>query len=262
MISHRNIISNILAFTCSEQPARDRLGSDHTDVSLCLLPMSHIYGLSVTCHSGTYRGDQLIVLPKFEMTSYLNATTTFKINTLYIVPPIIIAMIKNKQTCDQFDLSSVRVVFTGAAPLGKETADEFQRQYPRIKVLNAYGASEASPMVCGTSELDIWSGSAGSLLPGQEARLVTVEGNEITGYDQPGELWIKGPNVTLGYLKNVAATKETFVEDGRGGRWLCTGDEVVIKRASSGNEHIFIVDRIKELIKVKVRKTSSADPIR
>lgn len=252
MISHHNIISNILQFTTSEQPTREILGANHTDVSMCLLPMSHIYGLQVVCHSSTYRGDQLIVLPKFEMNAYLHATATFKINVLFIVPPIIIAMIKNKRTCDQFDLSSVRVVFTGAAPLGKETADEFQKQYPRIKVLQAYGASEASPMVCGTNELDIWSGSTGTLLPGMEARLVTMQGNEITGYDQPGELWIKGPNVTLGYLKNDTATKETFVEDGKGGRWLRTGDEVVIRKAPSGDEHYFIVDRIKELIKVKV----------
>lgn len=253
MISHRNIIANVLQFVTSEQTTRDKLGPNHTDVQLGLLPMSHIYGLSLVCHSSTYRGDQLIVLPKFDLASYLNAIATYKINILYIVPPIIITMIKNKQTCDRYDLSSVRVVYTGAAPLGRETSDDLQRQYPQFRIMQAYGASEASPAITSTNEQDILSGSSGTLVPGMEARLVSIEGNEITGYDQSGELLVKGPNVTLGYLKNDAATKDTFVMDGEGGRWLRTGDEVLIRKAPSGNEHYFIVDRIKELIKVKVR---------
>ena len=69
----------------------------------------------------------------------------------------------------------------------------------------------------------------------------------MTGYDQPGELVIKSPSVVLGYLNNPKANKETF-DDG----WMRTGDEAVVRRSLQGNEHIFIVDRIKELIKVKV----------
>ena len=81
---------------------------------------------------------------------------------------------------------------------------------------------------------------------------MTPEGNEITGYDQPGELWTKSPSVVLGYLKNDKATKETFVDEPEG-RFMRTGDEAVFRKApTSGNEHIWIVDRIKELIKVKV----------
>jgi acyl-CoA synthetase (AMP-forming)/AMP-acid ligase II len=76
---------------------------------------------------------------------------------------------------------------------------------------------------------------------------VTPEGNEITGYDQPGELLVKSPAVVLGYLNNDRANRETF-QDG----YMRTGDEAVIRKSPSGNEHIFIVDRIKELIKVKV----------
>lgn len=76
---------------------------------------------------------------------------------------------------------------------------------------------------------------------------MSPEGTELTGYDQPGELVVKSPSVVLGYLNNDKANKETF-KDG----WMKTGDEAVIRRAPSGNEHLFIVDRIKELIKVKV----------
>ena len=77
---------------------------------------------------------------------------------------------------------------------------------------------------------------------------MSLEGNEITAYNQPGELVVKSPSVVLGYLNNDKANNETF-QDG----WMRTGDEAVVRKSPKGNEHIFIVDRIKELIKVKVR---------
>lgn len=110
------------------------------------------------------------------------------------------------------------------------------------------GLTETSTVVCSTSPADIWFGSSGSLLPAIEAKVMTIEGTEITGYDQPGELWAKSPSVVLGYLNNDKATRETFVDG-----FMRTGDEVVVKKGPNGHEHIFIVDRIKELIKVKVR---------
>jgi ribosome assembly protein SQT1 len=103
-------------------------------------------------------------------------------------------------------------------------------------------------VVCATKPTDVWFGSSGSLLPGFECKLVSLEGNEITGYDQPGELLVKSPSIVLGYLNNDKANKETF-QDG----YMRTGDEAVFRKAPSGHEHVFIVDRIKELIKVKVR---------
>ena len=109
------------------------------------------------------------------------------------------------------------------------------------------GLTETSTVICSSPPDDIWFGSSGSLLPAVEAKIVSIEGNEITGYDQPGELVVKSPSVVLGYLNNEKANKETF-QDG----WMRTGDEAVVRKGSKGTEHIFIVDRIKELIKVKV----------
>jgi long-subunit acyl-CoA synthetase (AMP-forming) len=106
--------------------------------------------------------------------------------------------------------------------------------------------------VTSTGYDDIWYGSSGSVLPGIECKIVTLEGNEVTGYDQPGELLVKSPSVVLGYLNNEKANKETF-QDG----YMRTGDEAVVRKAPSGYEHVFIVDRIKELIKVKVRYAMS-----
>lgn len=107
--------------------------------------------------------------------------------------------------------------------------------------------TETSTVVLSTAADDIWFGSSGSIIPSVEAKILSIEGVEITGYDQPGELVIKSPSVVLGYLNNEAATKETF-QDG----WVRTGDEAVVRVGPKGTEHVFIVDRIKELIKVKV----------
>ena len=136
-------------------------------------------------------------------------------------------------------------IFTGAAPLGQETAEDLAKIFPTWKIRQGYGLTETCTVVSSSSPDDIWFGSSGSLLPSIECKIVTIEGAEITGYDQPGELLVKSPSVVLGYLNN---DKETF-QDG----YMRTGDEAVFKKGPNGHEHVFIVDRIKELIKVQVR---------
>lgn len=90
-------------------------------------------------------------------------------------------------------------------------------------------------------------------MPAMKAKLINLDGKEIIRYDEPGELLIQSPSLALGYLNNEKSTAETFVHDEQG-RWMKTGDEVIVTKAPSGNDHIVIVDRIKELIKVKVRQ--------
>lgn len=170
------------------------------------------------------------------------------------VPPIIILMTKNAQALKSFDLSCVSSIFTGAAPLGAETAGELQTLFPSWKIRQGYGMTETCTVVSSSSCDDIWFGSAGSLLPGYEAKVVTVEGVEVTGYDQPGELLVRSPSVVIGYLNNPKANAETFVDG-----FCRTGDEVVVRRSPNGHEHIFIVDRIKELIKVKGLQVAPAE---
>ncbi|KAF2152992.1 phenylacetyl-CoA ligase-like protein [Myriangium duriaei CBS 260.36] len=259
MISHRNVIANTLQTNAFDSKWRkESAPADSTDTSkvvLGLLPMSHIYSLIVCCHVSIYRGDAVIILPKFEMTSFLESIARFKIEDLFLVPPIIITMTKSASTLAKYDLSSVKTIFTGAAPLGEETSNELQSQYPKWTVKQGYGLTETSTVVSTQDPSDLWAGSCGSLLPGFECRLVTIEGNEITGYDQPGELWVKGPSVTLGYLNNIKATRETYVDG-----YMRTGDEAVFrKHPKSGNEHLFITDRIKELIKVKGLQVAPAE---
>jgi acyl-CoA synthetase (AMP-forming)/AMP-acid ligase II len=256
MISHYNVIANTLQINTHEdidrQEMKKKTGDEHyTENCLGLLPMSHIYGLIVIAHVGPYRGDGVIVLPKYDFNWLLQSIQDYKIHMLYLVPPMIIHLTKARETCAKYDLSSVRGAFTGAAPLGKETADDLSKMFPKWAVRQGYGMTETATVVCSTMPHDIWFGSSGSLLPGISVRLVTVEGNEITGYDQPGELWVKSPAVVLGYLNNDKANKETFLDEPEG-RYMRTGDEAVIAKSPKGHEHVFITDRIKELIKVKV----------
>ncbi len=114
------------------------------------------------------------------------------------------------------------------------------------------GMTETSVVVSSTSEHDVMPKSSGSLLPGIRAKIVDPNGAEITEHDVSGELLVQSPSVVLGYLNNEKATTETFVHD-EDGRWVRTGDEVLVTKAPSGHEHLVVVDRIKELIKVKVR---------
>ena len=250
MISHVNVIANTMQIRTFEQPGRERLRKArgvevYTENCLGLLPMSHIYGLIVISHVGPYRGDGVVVLPRYDFKQLLQGVQDFKISMLYVVPPMIIHITKAPDVCKQYDLSSVLGLFTGAAPLGKETADELSKHYPSWAIRQGYGLTETSTVVCSTPENDIFLGSSGSLLPGVKVRIVTPEGEEVTEYDRPGELWVQSPSVTLGYLKNESATNETFTNE-KDGRYMRTGDEAVIRKSPQGNEHIFITDRIKE----------------
>ncbi|KAH7358503.1 luciferin 4-monooxygenase [Plectosphaerella cucumerina] len=258
MISHANIMANALQYSTFDTVARTKFGVK-TQAVLGLLPFSHIYGLVVICYSNAYRGDSTIVLPKFELDSFLGAVQEHKIEQLYLVPPIAIQIIRNPDVCKKYDLTSVRYLITGAAPLGPETAEEVNRQYPKWRIGQAYGMTETCTVVCTTSELDIDVGSSGSLVPGCRGKIVDPStGAEITEYNKPGELLVQSPSVVLGYLNNEKATAETFVWQ-NDGRWIRTGDEVLVRKSAAGNEHLVVVDRIKELIKVKGHQVAPAE---
>lgn len=164
MISHRNVICNVLQATAFDSVSRKALQSKFgnetlQDVQLGLLPFNHIYALVLICHAGVYRGDRTVVLPKFEIKSYLNSIHHYRIQTLYLVghqthfdfatsaktltkpqvPPILIMMTKQKQLCEKYNLTSVQSVFTGAAPMGAETADQLLEMFPKWHIRQGYG---------------------------------------------------------------------------------------------------------------------------
>lgn len=138
MISHLNVIANIIQFRNQDQPGRTAQNVV-TQVSLGVLPFSHIYALTLVTQAAQYRGDSVIVLPRFDFGIFLNSIQRFKINQLYVVPPMLIAMISNPGAVAKFDLSSVRSVFSGAAPLGPETIDDILKMFPKWNVCQGYG---------------------------------------------------------------------------------------------------------------------------
>ncbi|KAF4338464.1 hypothetical protein FBEOM_7609 [Fusarium beomiforme] len=256
-ITHVNVIANVMQMTVQSAEGRKAAGVD-TQVQLGLLPLSHIYGLVPIAHWGVYNGDETIILPKFDLKMFLSAIQRFKIEQLALVPPIMIQMISHKAECAKYDLSSVRFIFSGAAPLGKETIHDLNEIWPNWRICQGYGLTETAPVVCSTTELDIDPGSSGPLIPGIKAKLIDAEGKEVTEYNVPGELYVQGPNVVKGYLNNAKATAETFVNHSDG-RWMRTGDEVIVRKSPKGIEHLVIVDRIKELIKVKGHQVAPAE---
>ncbi|KAH8688456.1 hypothetical protein BGZ61DRAFT_533234 [Ilyonectria robusta] len=257
MISHYNVIANTIQKRTYDSVGREAQGIK-TQVMLGLLPFSHIYGLVPIAHVGTYRGDEIIVLPRFELKSFLAAVQKFRIEQISVVPPILIQMLSKRDECAKYDLSSIRFIYTGAAPLGGETVDELLKMFPNRQIGQGYGMTETSTVVVSTSELDTLVGSSGSLLPGIKAKIIDSKGKEVTDYETLGELLVQSSSVVLGYLNNEKATAETFVfhEDGR---WIKTGDEVLVRKSAQGNEHFVIVDRIKELIKVKGHQVAPAE---
>ncbi|KAF5022720.1 hypothetical protein F66182_5268 [Fusarium sp. NRRL 66182] len=253
MISHHNIIAGIIQTRTFDSVSRKADGIE-TQIMLGLLPFSHVFGLMLITHLGAYRGDEIIVMPRFEFESFLGAVSRFKIEQLPIVPPIVIQMLDKRDICQKYDLSSVRFVYTGAAPLGRETVDDLLGLYPKWRL----GMTETSTVFIQSSEHDTQVGTTGSLLPAVKAKIVDTDGSEITNYEKPGELLIQSPTVSLGYFNNPKATAETFFEDGAG-RWIRTGDEVLVRMSDTGNEHFVVVDRVKELIKVKGNQVAPAE---
>lgn len=251
MISHKNVIANVIQLSLFDQVDRDNIAPKHHDIGLGLLSQSHIYSLIIICHVSTYRGDSVIVMSKFDLDTYFATIAKYRINTLYLVPPIIISMINNLQVMRRFDLTAVRRVWVGAAPLASQITTALLSHYPMWKVTLGYGMTETCVVVTSSTPRDIVLGSSGWLLPGFEALLIDDTGAKITDYNKPGEVLVKSPSVVLGYLNNDTANREAFI-DLPEGRFIRTGDIGLFRKAPSGNEHLWIIDRLKELIKVKV----------
>ncbi len=237
MLTHRNLVANMM------QVDAMRHLRDGEDTLIAFLPFFHIYGLTVIMLFGLWAGATIVVMPKFELEPYLDLVERYRATVLHVVPPIVLAMAKSPATKGR-DLSTVRKLFSGAAPLG---ADVIAQCCARMRcfVQQGYGLTETSPATHATPEDGAMKkpGSVGVPLPDTECRVV----NPVTGADagpgEDGELWVRGPQVMRGYLNCPDATRATIDDAG----WLHTGD---IGHADADGD-FFIVDRLKELIKYK-----------
>ncbi|KAK4169041.1 hypothetical protein QBC43DRAFT_296370 [Cladorrhinum sp. PSN259] len=254
MVSHYSMIVNVMQMTTFEGVHSRNPGE--AEPLTGVVPLSHMYGL-VLGHLSAWRGDSFVVFPKFDIQWMLQAVPRYRIQRLYLVPPVIVALVTNPFLLELHDLSSVTSVVNGSALLGKSLAERLLALQPNWKIIAAYGLTESATVATFTSTYDTWTGSSGSLLPSFQARLVGPEGNEIEAFGAPGEILLHSPTLFKGYLGNEEATRNAF--DSRG--WLRTGDVGMFKQSLNGDgaEHLFVLDRLKELIKVKGEQVVPGD---
>ena len=241
MLTHRNLVANV------EQSKRV-IGVAETDRVLAVLPFFHIYGLTVLLNYALGCRASLVTMPRFDLPEFLRIISETKCTWVFIAPPIAVALAKHPLVSD-FDLSSIDVIFSGAAPLDGALAEAVAKRIG-CSVRQGYGMTELSPVshVIPVGRDDIPLNSIGLALPNLECRLVDPETGAdievpVEGPSAPGELLCRGPNVMVGYLNNDEATVSTLTSDG----WLHTGDIATVDARGVYT----IVDRLKELIKYK-----------
>ncbi|KIY44782.1 acetyl-CoA synthetase-like protein [Fistulina hepatica ATCC 64428] len=190
-------------------------------VALCVLPLYHIYGLVVNLHFVLFCAMSLVMVPKFKFDEMLEDITKYRITHLHIVPPQAVLLLKHPLT-KKYDLSHIRFIMSGAAPLTGEVTQQLAKMLPNADIGQGYGMTETSTVVTvyPISQKTGKPGSAGQLLPGCVARVVKEDGS-LADVGEIGELVVKSPSLALCYYKNEQATQETFVNG-----WVRTGDEV------------------------------------
>eukprot|EP00249_Psilotum_nudum_P008737 c21477_g1_i1 orf=361-1983(+) len=238
VLSHRNFIASALQVNAEADYYNVR-----DDVYLCVVPMFHVYGLSIVVYGQLQRGSTVVSMPKYDLVEMLETIQKYRITNLPLVPPIMIALAKY-DGLKKYDLSSVKEITSGAAPLGKETLEDIYRQLRIQDVRQGYGMTETTGIISiPLLRSKPVYGTTGPLVSDIEAVIVDQITNNRLPFNQQGELWLRGPNITQGYFNNPEATALTLDKDG----WLRTGDVVSID--DEGN--LCVRDRLKELIKYK-----------
>ncbi len=247
MLTHRNLVANVAQI-------RPIQGMTADDRILAVLPFFHIYGMTVLLNAALHARATLVIMPSFDLTGFLANIAEHKCTYAFIAPPVAVALAKHP-LIDEYDLSSLQGIMSGAAPLDADLGYAVAERLG-CAVVQGYGMSELSP-VSHVTPFDGGVGfvgtvaplaSSGWTVPNSESRITDPEtGAAIdipaSGVSATGELWFRGPNVMAGYLNNDKATRETIDEDG----WLHTGDLAQVDAQGC----VYIVDRLKELIKYK-----------
>jgi len=243
MLTHYNLVANLTQVAGVEQTTQ-------SEVMIGILPFYHIYGMVAVMCNALRAGSTVVTMPRFDLDQFLSLIQKHGVTTAYLVPPIVLALAKHPAV-DQYDLSTLNDIMSGAAPLPESVATTCASRN-KVVVRQAYGLTETSPATHinpRTRTLKVTS--VGTALPSTEYRIVDL----ATMHDMPqgelGEIWIRGPQVMKGYLNNPEATRAIVDDEG----WLHTGD---IGRADD-DAYLYVVDRVKELIKYKGLQVAPAE---
>ncbi|KAJ1858069.1 hypothetical protein LPJ73_001956 [Coemansia sp. RSA 2703] len=237
VLSHYNVVANI-------QQGRHVQAMMHCGerqrTTLAVLPMFHSFGLVLTAHSLPLCGATLVVMAKFDLHGFLRLVEQHSVTDTLLVPPIINALAKTPGLAQKYNLSSLRWIVSGAAPLSAHTAMALEQRLPHVRVMQGYGLTETSPGLALNTPALCDARSSGPLLPSVEARVLDMHGRSV-GPNETGELCFRGPNIMLGYLDDPEETARCIDAEG----FFHTGDVGFID--DRGLVHV--TDRIKELIK-------------
>ena len=244
MLTHENLSSNMVLTESINSLTDD-------DVMVGVLPFFHIYGMVLILNLAVYRGVTLVTMPRFDLEQFLQLVQDYKISTLSLVPPLVLALAKHPLV-DQYDISSIRLISSGAAPLGAEIEEACATRLD-CQIYQGYGLTEVAG-ACHVNSVPVPAekiGAVGRVVPNTFSKVINTETGAELGINERGEVLIKGKHVMAGYLNNDEATKHCIDEDG----WFHSGD---IGYADEDG-YFYIVDRVKELIKYKGYQVAPAE---
>ncbi|RZF32970.1 hypothetical protein LSTR_LSTR012472 [Laodelphax striatellus] len=250
-LTHFNLVVNLQQMAAKEtEHILEPEGDLHQDVLPAILPFFHIYGFVIIMMSSLRHGGKLVTLPRFEPNSFINVLETQKSTIMYIVPPIMLFMTVHPAVT-KTQLERMRFLASGAAPIGASDVTKTFLKMPETCIFTqAYGLTETSPVCLLPRNTNKNLSTVGAPTSITKAKIIDTSTGKILGPNEHGELCIYGPQVMQGYLNNPKATEET-IRDG----WLHTGDI-----GYYDDEGLFyIVDRLKELIKVKGFQVAPAE---
>ena len=241
LLTHRNMIANVQQFSLAAP-------STEGEVVLAIPPFHHAFGLIMAMNSSLLDGATIVTMPRFDPEAYLQAIQDHRITRLFIVPTIAVLLARSP-LIKNYDLSSLRSIMSGGAPLDPEIA-RLVRERIGCYISQGYGLTEA--LASFTQQyVPVAPKSVGRNTPNVELKIIDVGTGEELGYDQPGEVLIRGPHVMKGYLNAEEATKKVLEPDG----FLHTGDLGYVDT----DGELFLIDRIKELIKYNGQQVSPVE---
>ncbi|MGZ4279447.1 MAG: AMP-binding protein [Solirubrobacteraceae bacterium] len=244
MLTHANLVAAV-----GQMRAALKLGPRDTIVAIA--PFAHVMGFVVTLSNALSAGATIVTLPSFGFDAFVEVIERHRV-TVLVGPPPMMAALAGHPAADAHDLSSLELIVSGGAPVPDEIARAVGERLPGAVVRLGYGLTETTATATAPDrELAVAPGSVGRAMPSTALRVVDPATGADLGPGEPGELWVRGPQTMAGYLKRPDATAAMVDADG----WLRTGDLVVVDEEGQ----LFVVDRLKELIKVNAFQVAPAE---